>query len=64
MNIINTVFTAIGIIVLLIGILAFFNPNWTRWINFPGGPKIKAIGAAITGFIFIIIGLLIEVPME
>lgn len=64
MNIINTVFTAIGVIVLLIGILAFFNPNWTRWINFPGGPKIKAIGTAITGFIFIIIGLLIEVPME
>jgi len=64
MNIINTVFTAIGVIVLLIGILAFFNPNWTRWINFSGGPKIKAIGAAITGFIFIIIGLLIEVPME
>ena len=64
MNIINTVFTAIGVIVLLIGILAFFNPNWTRWINFPGGPKIKAIGAAITGFIFIIIGLLIEAPME
>ena len=64
MNIINTVFTIIGLIVLLIGILAFFNPNWTRWINFPGGPKIKAIGAMITGIIFIIIGLLIEIPME
>ena len=64
MNTINTVFTAIGVIILLIGILAFFNPNWTRWINFPGGPKIKAISAAITGIIFIIIGLLIEIPIE
>ena len=64
MNTINTVFTIIGLIVLLIGILAFFNPNLTRWINFPGGPKIKAIVATITGIIFIIIGLLIEIPME
>ena len=64
MNSINTVFTVIGLIILLIRILAFFNPNWTRWINFPGGPKIKAIVATITGIIFIIIGFLIEIPME
>jgi hypothetical protein len=64
MTVINTVFTVIGIIILLIGTLAFFNPSFTRWINFPGGPKIKAIAATITGVILIIIGILIEIPME
>ena len=64
MNIVNTLFTVIGVIVLLVGIAAFFNPNLTRWINFPGGPKIKAIGAAISGIIFIIIGLIVEIPLE
>ena len=64
MTIGNIVFLVIGAILILIGILAFINPNWTRWINIPGGPRIKAIGSLITGIILIIIGLLVKFPTE
>ena len=58
----NTILLIVGAIVLLFGIAAFFNPNWARWINFPGGPRLKAIVALISGFIIIIIGILIQIP--
>ncbi len=58
----NIFFFLIGIIVMLFGLVGFFNPNWTRWINFPGGPRLKAIAALIGGTIFIIIGVLIDIP--
>jgi hypothetical protein len=58
----NLIFLIIGTIVMLIGIAAFFNPNWARWINFPGGPRLKAIIALITGIILIIISLIIQIP--
>ena len=55
----NTIVVIVGIIVLLFGIAAFFNPNWARWINIPGGPRLKAIAALIIGAIMIIIGFII-----
>lgn len=64
MNIVNTVFLIVGILVLAIGILAFFNPAFTRWINAPGGPKLKAIIATVTGIIFIILAFIMEIPLE
>jgi len=64
MNTANIVLIIVGAIILLIGIAAFVNPNWTRWINFPGGPKLKAIGSTTVGIILIIIGLIIEIPMK
>lgn len=63
MTIVNTILIIIGVIVTLIGILAFFIPSIARIINFPGGPRIKAIGAMIIGIILLIIGLIIELPM-
>ncbi len=63
MDITNTILVIVGVIVLLFGIAAFFNPNWARWINFPGGPRLKAIAAIIIGTIIIIIGLIIQIPI-
>ena len=58
----NILFLLIGIIILFFGIAAFLNPNWARLINFPGGPRLKAIVALIAGLIFIIISLIIQIP--
>ena len=64
MEIVNTIFLIIGILVLAIGMIAFINPAFTRWINAPGGPKVKALVAAISGIIFIILAFIIEIPLE
>ena len=60
----NLIISIIGIFVLLIGVVAFFNPGFTRVINFPGGPKLKAIVAVITGVIILIIGLFYKLPIN
>jgi hypothetical protein len=62
MDITNTITIIVGVIVLLFGIAAFFNPNWARWINMPGGPRLKAIAALFIGIIIIIIGFIIQIP--
>jgi len=64
MNFINHSFIVVGVFITLIGIIGFLNPNWTRLINFPGGPRLKAAGATITGLIFLILGLIVNIPME
>ena len=64
MTIGNWIFIIIGISITIIGLIGFVNPNWTRLINLPGGPRIKSIGATITGLILIMVGLIIEIPME
>lgn len=56
----NIILLIVGSIVVLFGIGAFLNPNLARWINAPGGPKIKSIIALITGVILIIISLIIN----
>ena len=60
----NIILVIAGVIVTLLGIAAFFNPSFTRIINFPGGPKLKAIGSIIIGVIILIIGLIIKFPMN
>ena len=64
MYLLNTILLLVGIIVLIIGILAFLNPTIARLINAPGGPKMKAIIAAIIGLFFILLALLIEMPLN
>ena len=49
----------LAIPLILLGLGAFLNPNIARWINAPGGPKLKAIIAMIAGFGMIIVGLII-----
>ena len=60
----NWIFVIIGISVTIIGLIGFVNPNWTRLIRFPGGPRVKSTGATITGLILIIVGLIIEIPVD
>ena len=62
MGLANTIFIIAGIIVALIGVAAFFIPNFARLINAPGGPRMKAIVALISGVILIIVGLVIQFP--
>ncbi len=51
-----------GIIVIIIGLAVFINPNFSRLINAPGGPRLKASIAIIVGVILSIIGLIIKLP--
>lgn len=62
MGITNTILIVVGLFVTLIGLAAFFNPNFARWINAPGGPRIKAIIAMIIGIIIIIASIIIQLP--
>ncbi|MEA3457219.1 MAG: hypothetical protein U9R21_00900 [Candidatus Thermoplasmatota archaeon] len=62
MGLTNTILLICGTIASLFGIAAFLNPNFARWINAPGGPRLKATISLITGIIIIIIGLTIEMP--
>ena len=62
METVNLVMAIVGAIVILFGIGAFINPNVARWINAPGGPRLKAVIALITGIIIVLVSLLVEIP--
>jgi uncharacterized membrane protein YidH (DUF202 family) len=62
MGLANTILIVVGIITALLGLIAFFYPNLTRWISAPGGPRLKATIAMVIGVILIIIGVVIELP--
>jgi len=62
MGIANTIVIIVGASVALIGIGTFFYPNLAKIINAPGGPRIKAIIALITGIILLIVGLIYQIP--
>ena len=62
METVNIILLVSGAFVSLLGIVAFLNPNLTRWINAPGGPRLKAIIALITGIILVITSLIVEFP--
>ena len=64
MEIANIILIIAGLIVLFFGIGAFLNPNLARWINAPGGPRLKAMIATIIGIILIVIAFIIKIPME
>jgi len=58
----NTILIVSGIIVIIIGLAVFINPNFSRLINAPGGPRLKASIAIIAGVILLIIGIIIQLP--
>jgi len=62
MEIVNLITLIVGVIVILIGLAAFFNPNFARIINAPGSPRLKAIIAIVVGVIISIIGLIVQFP--
>lgn len=62
MTLTNYVFIIVGGLVAILGILSFFIPSFTRIISSPGNPRTQAIIATIIGLIFLIIGLVVELP--
>ena len=58
----NTIITVVGVIVILVGLAAFINPNFSRLINAPGSPRLKASIAIIVGVIILIIGFIYQLP--
>ena len=62
MGITNIIILIVGVVVVLIGLVAFFNPNFARIINAPGGPRMKAIVALVIGLILVIVGLVVQLP--
>ena len=58
----NTILFAVGVIVILFGVAAFFNPSFARWINAPGGPRLKALIAIVVGVILVIVSLIVKFP--
>ena len=62
MGLANTILIISGVIVMIIGLAAFINPNFSRLINAPGGPRLKASIALIAGVILLFIGLVIQLP--
>ena len=61
-NSFNYIMIITGVLVSLLGLGAFFYPNLARWINIPGGPRLKGVIALIIGIIIIIIGFAVYVP--
>ena len=55
----NIILIGGGTFVILLGFAAIASPNMSRWINVPGGPKLKGIISLVIGLIMIIIGLTI-----
>ena len=45
----------IGILIIGIGLATLLNPNFSRLINLPGDPRLKAILSIIVGIILIIL---------
>jgi len=64
MYLVNTIFLIVGIGISILGVVSFFIPALTRFINAPGGPKLKSIISLIIGIIFIILSFVIEIPLE
>ena len=62
MGLANTILIISGVFVIIIGLAAFINPNFSRLINAPGGPRLKASIALIAGVILLFIGLVIQLP--
>ena len=64
MGVTNTILLVVGVIVVLFGIAAFINPNFSRLINAPGGPRLKAIIAMIIGIVILLSSLIIQFPSQ
>jgi hypothetical protein len=62
MSITNYIFIIVGGIVALIGVLSLIFPGLTKIMSSPGSERIKSIIAVVIGLIFLIIGLIIDLP--
>jgi len=64
MSVTNYVFIFTGGLVALIGGLSLIFPGLTKIISLPGNKTIQSLIALIIGLIFLIIGLLVELPIN
>ena len=62
MEIANIILLIAGVIVSVFGIGAFFNPNFARWINAPGSPRLKAMIAIVVGIVLMVVSLVVYLP--
>ena len=61
-NSFNYIMIITGVFVTIFGFAAILNPNLARWINAPGGARLKGLIAIIIGIIITIIGFVVYVP--
>jgi hypothetical protein len=61
MGLANQIFIAVGAITVLFGLAAFINPIFSRLINAPGGPRLKASIAMVVGAIILIVGFFYQI---
>ena len=64
MSVLNTIFLIIGTALIIVGTVSFLLPGLTRFINAPGGPKLKASIAMVIGIFFLVLSLFVEMPIE
>jgi len=62
MSVTNIILLVVGGIVAIFGIAAFFIPSLAKWINAPGGPRLKAIISLVIGIIIIVISYVVPFP--
>jgi len=63
METVNFILLIVGVIIIVFGILAFFNSNFARLINIPFiGQRLKSFLAIIIGLIMIIISFIVKIP--
>jgi len=53
------ILTIVGILLLIIGLASFINPNFTRLINLPGETSLKSMVSIIMGIVFILLGFIL-----
>ncbi|MBU7016385.1 MAG: hypothetical protein HXS44_02660 [Theionarchaea archaeon] len=55
----NTLYVAIGLIVLVMGIITYYNPRAVRYISFSRRPHVTSVMTLVLGVFMIVLGLVV-----
>jgi uncharacterized membrane protein YwzB len=55
----NTLYIAIGIIVLIMGIITYYNPRAVHYISFSRRPYVTSVMTLVLGVFMIVLGLIV-----
>ena len=58
-DLMNTLYIAIGIIVLIMGVITYYNPRAVRYISFSRRPYATSVMTLFLGVFMIILGLIV-----